>query len=295
MPRFFLPPAAWSASGAPSILTGEEAPHLAQVLRIQPGTHVTVFDGEGRRAQARVLEVSRSRVALELSEVPPCGQLLPVITLAQAIPKGKTMDLIVQKAVELGVATIQPLVTRHTIVHPGAGKSEKWRRTALEACKQCGQDRLPDIPDALAFDRWLATQTPVAALPNTIDSGDAGTRQEEAAGRMPAPRGPGILPAASVQTTKSIEPTVLAAPPSSLKLIASLAPAARPLRDVLQAYPATTHATLLIGPEGDFSPDETAAAIVAGFLPVSLGSIVLRVETASLYCLSVLRYQFGRD
>ena len=244
MPRFFLPPAAWSASGAPSLLTGEEAHHLTQVLRIQPGASVTVFDGEGRRARARVLEVTRSRVALELGEVPPCEPVVPIITLAQAIPKGKTMDLIVQKAVELGVAVIQPVVTRHTIVHPGAGKSEKWRRTALEACKQCGQDRLPDIPDALAFDRWLATQT--------------------------------------------------TAPFTPLRLIASLAPAARPLRDVLQEHSATTHATLLIGPEGDFSPDETASALAAGFLPVSLGSIVLRVETASLFCLGALRYQFSR-
>lgn len=247
MPRFFLPPAAWSASGAPSALVGEEAHHLAQVLRIQPGASVTVFDGEGHRAQARVLEVSRSRVALELGEVTSCAPLLPVITLAQAIPKGKIMDLIVQKAVELGIAAIHPLVTRHTIVHPGSGKSEKWRRTALEACKQCGQDRLPNIPDALAFDRWLATQAAATA----------------------------------------------ALPSSSLNLIASLSPAARPLRDVLQEHPSTTHATLLVGPEGDFSPDETTAALAAGFLPVSLGSIVLRVETASLFCLGALRYQFN--
>ena len=227
-------------------LSGDEAHHLAQVLRLQPGASVSVFDGDGRSAQAKLLEVSRSRVALELGEVRSCSPLLPVLTLAQAIPKGKLMDLIVQKAVELGIAAIQPLVTRHTIVHPGEGKSEKWRRTALEACKQCGQDRLPAIPDALDFDRWLATQA-------------------------------------------------AAAPPFPLRLIASLAAAARPLRDVLPEHPATTHATLLVGPEGDFSPDETAAALAAGFLPVSLGRIVLRVETASLFGLSALRYQFGRD
>ena len=75
--------------------------------------------------------------------------------------------------------------------------------------------------------------------------------------------------------------------------MASLGQATRPLRSVLQQYPATTHATLLIGPEGDFSAAESAAALAAGFLPVSLGSIVLRVETASLYGLSALRYQFG--
>ena len=241
MPRFLLPPAAWPECGHPAALSGDEARHLAQVLRVQPGALVTVFDGEGRRAAATVLEVTRSRVLLELGVVCSGGGVLPAVVLAQAIPKGKNMDLIVQKAVELGIAAIQPLVTRNTIVHPGEGKSEKWRRTALEACKQCGQDQLPAIPEPLAFDRWIATQGAVA----------------------------------------------------DLKLIASLAPGARPLRDILRAHAGTTQATVLIGPEGDFSPDETAAALAAGFLPVSLGEIVLRVETAALYCLSALRYEFG--
>jgi len=248
MPRFFLPPAAWLASGPQPALTGDEARHLAQVLRIQPGATITVFDGQGHRAHASVLEVTRTRVPLELGAALPSRPVLPVITLAQAIPKGKNMDLIVQKAVELGIASIQPLVTRHTIVHPSEGKSEKWRRIALEACKQCGQDLLPDIPEALAFDAWLAAQ------------------------------------AAAVTT----------ASPSRLSLIASLAPAARPLREILHEHPGTTHVTLLIGPEGDFSPEETSAALAVGFVPISLGAIVLRVETASLFCLSALRYEFAR-
>ncbi|MEI6674360.1 MAG: 16S rRNA (uracil(1498)-N(3))-methyltransferase [Verrucomicrobiota bacterium] len=241
MSRFFLAPAVWLTS-APA-LTGDEARHLAQVLRIQPGALITVFDGEGRRAPAEVLHVARDQVRLKLGQPLPQRPTLPVITLAQAIPKGKNMDLIVQKAVELGITSIHALVTRHTIVHPGEGKAEKWRRTALEACKQCGQDLLPHIPEPLPFDRWLATQ--------------AGTV------------------------------------PNNLKLIASLAPGATPLRTLLHAHPATTHVTLLIGPEGDFSAEETRAALAAGFLPASLGHIVLRVETATLFCLSALRYEFG--
>ncbi|RYG86396.1 MAG: RsmE family RNA methyltransferase, partial [Alphaproteobacteria bacterium] len=117
---------------------------------------------------------------------------------------------------------------------------DKWRRNALEACKQCGQDTLPDIGDPISFDRWIATQ---AGIPG-------------------------------------------------LKLIASLAPGARPFRTVLEDHPGTKAATLLVGPEGDFFPEETVAALEAGFLPISLGSIVLRVETATLFCLSALRYQF---
>ena len=237
MARFYLPPDSWQENPA---LTGDEARHLAQVLRMKPGDPVIVFDGHGRRASAEILSISRDRVPLKLGEIVPSRAPLPAITLAQAIPKGKNMDLIVQKSVELGVAAIQPLVTRNTVVQPGDGKSEKWRRNALEACKQCGQDTLPVIAEPLAFDRWIATQV-------------------EAPG---------------------------------LKLIASLAPGARPLRTVLRGNPATTAATLLVGPEGDFSAEETTAALAAGFLPVSLGSIVLRVETATLFCLSALRYEF---
>jgi len=241
MPRFHLPPADWQAAA----LTGDEARHLSQVLRIKPGETITIFDGLGRRAEAVVLTVSRDHVSLKTGESLTPQPPLPAITLAQAIPKGKNMDFIVQKAVELGVSAIQPLVTKNTIVHPGEGKSDKWRRTALEACKQCGQDTLPQIADPLPFDRWLES-------------------------------GAGILPAAH-----------------ALKLIASLAPGAKPLREVLRAHPGTTAATLLVGPEGDFTAEETTAALAAGFLPVSLGDIVLRVETATLFCLSALRYEFS--
>lgn len=237
MARFHLPPQAWQEDPA---LTGDEARHLSQVLRMKPGDLVVVFDGHGRRASAEVLSVSRDRVPLKLGEILPSRAPLPAITLAQAIPKGKNMDLIVQKSVELGIAAIQPLVTRYTVVQPGDGKSEKWRRNALEACKQCGQDTLPEIAEPVSYDRWVSSQA-------------------EAPG---------------------------------LKLIASLAPGARPMRAVLRDHPGTIQATLLVGPEGDFSVEETTAALAAGFLPISLGSIVLRVETATLFCLSALRYEF---
>jgi 16S rRNA (uracil1498-N3)-methyltransferase len=237
MARFYLPPEAWLSDPA---LTGDEARHASQVLRMKAGDLVVVFDGQGRRASAEVLGISRDRVPLMLGEILPSRSPMPAITLAQAIPKGKNMDLIVQKSVELGIAAIQPLVTRFTVVQPGEGKAEKWRRNALEACKQCGQDTLPAIAEPLAFDRWIEGQA----------------------------KTPG------------------------LKLIASLSPEAVSLRNTLRNHPATTHVTLLVGPEGDFSPAETTAAIDAGFLPISLGSIVLRVETATLFALSALRYEF---
>jgi 16S rRNA (uracil1498-N3)-methyltransferase len=236
VPRAYLPPSSWTET---PFLEGDEAKHLSQVLRIQPGAVVTVFDGLGNHAQARVLSVSKQRVdlMLELAESVPTS--LPDITLAQAIPKGKNMDWIVQKAVELGVSRIQPLVTRHTIVSPGGDKAEKWRRTALEACKQCGQFTIPIIEDPLPFTEWLANR-----------------------------------------------------PSADLEVIASLADNPRNFRETLKSHPDLESITLAIGPEGDFSPEETAAALTAGFVPVTLGDLVLRVETATMFCLSAIRFHY---
>jgi 16S rRNA (uracil1498-N3)-methyltransferase len=235
------------------MLTGDEARHLTQVLRVRVGDQVTVFDGCGNSAPATVLSTAKDNVALSLGESSKTAPIRPAITLAQAIPKQKNMDLIVQKAIELGVTTIQPLITRHTVVHPGDGKADKWRRIALEACKQCGQNTLPTIADPLPFDRWLVA-------------------------------------GASGYSSSSTSADILS--PPHLRIIASLAPGSKPLRDWLKDHPLPAEVTLLIGPEGDFSPEETQAALTACFLPATLGSIVLRVETASLFCLSAIRYEY---
>jgi 16S rRNA (uracil1498-N3)-methyltransferase len=243
MSRFFMDAPEW---GGEAWLEGDEARHLGQVLRGKPGDRVTVFDGCGRRAGAEVLEVARGRVRLKLGEAEVSPPLRPQITLAQAIPKGKMMELIVQKAVELGVATIQPLLTAHTVSRPGAGKTAKWRRVAMEACKQCGQDQLPEVREPMGIAEWL-----------------------DSLGGEPAA--------------------------GELRAVASLAPGARPLRGVLRSAGSPASAVMLVGPEGDFTQEETGAALEAGFRPASLGRIVLRVETASLFCLSAMRYEFATD
>ena len=237
MARAYLPPSAWTED---PFLEGEEAKHLAQVLRAQPDQWITVFDGLGNFAQAKILSVSKNRISLMLDLAESTEPLFPEITLAQAIPKGKNMDWIVQKSVELGVSKIQPLITRHTIVSPSDQKAEKWRRTALEACKQCAQFTLPSIADPLPFNDWITSETP-----------------------------------------------------TDLKLIASLTGNPPPLRHILAAHPIPSQTTILIGPEGDFSPQETQAAIAAGYIPASLGHLVLRVETASLFAISAIRFHYS--
>lgn len=93
------------------------------------------------------------------AECPPAPALASV-TLCQAIPKGANMDLIIQKAVELGVSAIVPLITDRTIVRLNAreaeAKRQKWQRIALEACKQCGQNTLPAVELPVPFAEWLA-------------------------------------------------------------------------------------------------------------------------------------------
>lgn len=112
------------------MLTGDEAKHAAQVLRLRRGDKVTVFDGRGRSARAEISDVSKSELRLHLGDEKRLPPLTPEICLAQAVPKGKTMDLIVQKAVELGVNSIQPLITRHTVVQvdeeDASKKAAKW-------------------------------------------------------------------------------------------------------------------------------------------------------------------------
>ncbi len=242
MARFYLPPSAWSAPVWE--LTGDEAHHAARVMRLKKGDACVVFDGMGRAAHATIAEQPRnSGVLLTPGEDLPATPPMAHLTLCQAVPKGSNMDLVIQKAVELGVSVIIPLITDRTIVRldgkEADAKRQKWQRAALEACKQCGQNTLPVVEQPVLFRDWLNN---------------------------------GI--------------------PAGLNIIASLAPGARPVRAVLEEARAAgvRQASLLVGPEGDFTPAETAAALQAGFKPITLGPIVLRVETATFFGIAAMRY-----
>ena len=243
MHRFHLPPESWNSA----ILDRAESHHCTNVLRLGAGELVAVFDGCGREAAATIVRAAAGGVSLKLSEpthtpAPPC-----TITLAQAVPKGKNMDLIVQKAVELGAARVAPLLSDRTVVQLAPAEAEKkrtkWQDIAIEACKQCGQNHLPEI---------TAPTTPKSFLERGYQS--------------------------------------------ELLLIASLQADARPVKPVLADF-FSQHSrppksvTIFIGPEGDFSPNEIALAKCHGCIPVTLGPIILRTETAAIYCLSILAHE----
>jgi len=245
MHRFYIAPNRWNLDAL--VLDEAESHHAADVLRLQPGDRVVVFNGQGTEATAEIVSLSKRSVALKAIHHAKTSPLACRITLGQAIPKGKNMDLIVQKATELGAASIAPLLSERTVVQcdqaDAEKKREKWQDVVIEAAKQCGQNWLPTVQTPLSLKDFFAT----------------GDRYD-------------------------------------LMLIASLQPDARHPREVFAEYhgasgkkPASV--LVLVGPEGDFTPAEIALAKSCGCRPITLGPIVLRTETAALYCLSLLNYE----
>lgn len=247
MHRFYISPEDWSPGAL--ALTGSEAHHARDVLRMRIGEKVVIFNGRGREITAEVVDLGNDEIGLRKlheAETPP---LQCRIILGQAIPKGKNMDFIVQKAVEIGAAEIVPIISDRTVVQvdaqSAAQKQSKWKQIAVEAAKQCGQNWLPHVH---------------------------------------APRK--LAEVFSSVTGESFD----------LQLIGSLQPGARHLKKVLADYSSERQhrprtVLMLVGPEGDFTPAELALAHRHGCQPITLGPIVLRVETAAIYCLSVLSHE----
>lgn len=246
MHRFYLPPAEWHPAALR--LTGSEAHHARNVLRMQPGEKAVLFNGGGREITAEITSVSGREVVLRKIHEGSTPPLRCRITLAQAIPKGKNMDLIVQKAVEIGAAGIVPIVSARTVVRldaeDAAQKQGKWQTVAIEAAKQCGQNWLPVVQTPCTLAQFFGER-------HSFD----------------------------------------------LQLIGSLQSDGLHLKQILVDYSAAhdgkppASALMLIGPEGDFTPAELNLARSHGCRPITLGPIILRVETAAIYCLSVLSYE----
>jgi 16S rRNA (uracil1498-N3)-methyltransferase len=252
MARFHIAPAAWNIDRL--TLDPSESHHCLDVLRMKRGDRATVFDGCGHEATGEITSVAKGRVDLKVLQHSKSPELPCKLVLGQAIPKGKNMDLIIEKATELGAAVIIPLLSERTVVRLDAAealdKKNKWQRVAIEAAKQCGQNWLPEVRTPTAPKQFF----------------DAGEKFD-------------------------------------LMLIGSLQPDARNIKTVLREHfrdaspkvqTSPRRVLVLVGPEGDFTPAETSLAKGAGCLPITLGPIILRTETAAIYCLSVLSHElFG--
>jgi 16S rRNA (uracil1498-N3)-methyltransferase len=213
--------------------------HLEVVLRLGPGAELEVFDGRGARWPARI----EAPGVLRLGRRADPERGASDVWLAQALAKGEKLDLVVQKATELGASRILPLAAERSVVRLDEDRAERraarLRRIAQEAARQCGRSDVPEV-----------------SAPCTLaDLGD-----------------------------------LLRADPDRRGLL--LDPEERALR-LSQAARGASRLLLAVGPEGGFTPAERAGAAAAGFAPVTLGSRVLRTETAGLAALAIVQHLAG--
>ena len=250
MPRFYCPT---------PLITGEllELPAGAarhvQVLRLQPGGSITLFNGgpgrvsSGGEFEATVTRMGRSDVQVQVgAHLPVEREAARPVHLAVGMPANDRMDWLVEKATELGVASIQPLMTERSVLKLSGERAEKkvahWQSVAIAACEQCGGNRVPVIHEVMSFTAWAKARALSQATP------DASTSQS---------------------------------------LLLSLRPGTQKLRDAVNPdSPGTI--TFLSGPEGGLSATEEELAVTCGFSPVTLGPRVLRAETAALTALAAL-------
>lgn len=244
--RFYLPQFKEPA------LSAEESHHALKVLRLRAGNIILCFDGYGKEAKSVIESIQKNRVYLRLLEISETPKPSTSLTLIQAVTKVKSMEWIIQKATELGVERICPLLTEHSTVelsHEKAGSRQiKWQQIAIEACKQCGQNWIPHVD-------------------------------------LPMPLSDFLKSSYAELKTKSLKLI------ADLHASASLSDLLAPLRDSKNPSHPSQSIAYAIGPEGDFTPNEIEQFKAAGFLPASLGPIVLRSETAAIYLTSVLTYE----
>jgi len=177
--RSFLFPEA-RVEGGRAILDARESYHLVRVLRARKGAAVEVLDGRGRRSQGRLAEVDAKAAAIEIEREERVEAPKPALALVQALPKGKTTDLILRMATEVGAARIAPVFTEHGEMRIEGGrlaaKMEKWRTTMIESCKQCGLPFLPELLEPVALPERLAQLPAGSGTLGLVGSLEAGSR-----------------------------------------------------------------------------------------------------------------------
>jgi 16S rRNA (uracil1498-N3)-methyltransferase len=193
--RFYAPPEAFATESRSVVLAADEARHLRDVLRLERGAEVFVFDGVGREYRCAVEECGRGAVRLSvLEEVAAANEESPLgLELAVALLKGEKFELVVQKATELGVTGIVPVVTKQADVRlrderDGERRVARWQRIALEAAKQSGRARVPFVAAPLPFAsliaaedggearRFMFSERGGRSLSETIDKRNASTK-----------------------------------------------------------------------------------------------------------------------
>ncbi len=231
-----------------SLALDSGAARHVQVLRMQPGGALTLFDGTGGQFDATVTDMGRRDVTVTVGQrlAVDCEPRLRVQLLIGLVANDR-MDWLVEKATELGVDRITPLLTERSVLRLSGERADKkrahWQGVAIAACEQSGRNRVPAIDAVLSFADWAKSTDP---LPNP---------------------------------THRTHPA---------QYVLSLSPAAAAFNAAGLSQAASNAICLLSGPEGGLSADEEARATTLGFAALSLGPRVLRAETAPLAALSAL-------
>jgi 16S rRNA (uracil1498-N3)-methyltransferase len=157
------------AAGSRATLAGAAAAHARRVLRLGKGDAITLFNGDGLDYPSRVADFGRRTVEVAIEGRGPARAESPLaVTLVQGIARGERMDLVVQKATELGVAAIVPVVTARSVVRLDGDARERklahWRSIAVAACEQSGRARIPAIAEPVALAEHLGAQAPATRL-----------------------------------------------------------------------------------------------------------------------------------
>ncbi len=148
------------ATGRRCTVDGDAARHIARVLRLAPGDALTLFDGRGGEYSGRIEAVGRDTVEVAVGERHGVDRESPLgLTLAQGVSRGERMDWVVQKATELGVSRVVPVLTERSVVRldprQAQSKQRHWQRIAVSACEQSGRDRIPEVALPLSMAGFL--------------------------------------------------------------------------------------------------------------------------------------------
>ena len=258
MPRFYTPQPL--ATGTEIVLDAASARHV-QVLRMQPGGALVLFNGQGGEYAAAVTHMGRSEVRVCVGPHHSAErEAARAVHIAIGMPANERMEWLVEKATELGVASIQPLMTERTVLRLSGERAEKkqahWQAIAVAACEQSGRNRVPVVHAVQNFSHWLAAKTQSR-----------------------------LAPALGSNAANADDTALRCANDTALRCVFSVHHASL-LASAFAAPPACV-IECLCGPEGGLSPAEEAAATASDYTPVSLGPRVLRSETAPLAALAL--------
>ncbi|HEX9157016.1 MAG TPA: RsmE family RNA methyltransferase, partial [Syntrophales bacterium] len=223
-PRFFISPE--QVIDQHITITGEDVRHIATVLRMKTGDELLLCDGKGAEYSVEIAQVNKSEIKTDVKVRSKREIRHPLITLGQGLPKSDKMDWIVQKATELGVATIVPLVTERTImkIRDEEKRISRWQKICREAAMQSNRPDIPKVDAIRTFVDFLQT-------PN-----DSTERLDRARRSLVEVSEPGML------------------------LLLPWEEATVSIKNVLQQTPGITRIIVLIGPEGGFSAQEAEKA-----------------------------------